>query len=140
MKSYFHRICLCCIAVLGMPLAMASDSNQLQSIDFRLNAQREALLIIELASPSVVVDLQRKADGLNIELLKTDVSDDQLYLLDVKDFSTAVETIEVFRNEPSTRLLVSIEGNYHYDYRLKGKYLEVTIGEEKEQQVSTRVR
>ncbi len=137
MKSYFHRICLCCLTVLGMPLAMASDSNQLQSIDFRLNAQREALLIVELASPSAVVDLQRKSDGLNIELLKTDVSDDQLYLLDVKDFSTAVETIEVFRNEPSTRLLVSIEGNYHYDYRLKGQYLEVTIGEEKEQQAST---
>ncbi|QIA64405.1 type IV pilus secretin PilQ [Vibrio astriarenae] len=137
MKSYFHRICLCCLTVLGMPLAMASDSNQLQSIDFRLNAQREALLIVELASPSVVVDLQRKSDGLNIELLKTDVSDDQLYLLDVKDFSTAVETIEVFRNEPSTRLLVSIEGNYHYDYRLKGQYLEVTIGEEKELQVFT---
>lgn len=137
MKSYFHRICLCCLTILGMPLAMASDSNQLQSIDFRLNAQREALLIVELTSPSVVVDLQRKTEGLNIELLKTDVSDDQLYLLDVKDFATVVETIEVFRNEPSTRLLVSIEGNYHYDYRLKGQYLEVTIGEEKEQQVST---
>ncbi|WP_264874375.1 type IV pilus secretin PilQ [Vibrio agarivorans] len=137
MKSCIFRIWLVCLAFLWGPLALADDANQLQSIDFRLNTDRDALVIVELASPSVVVDLQRTAQGLNIELLKTDVSSDKLYLLDVKDFSSVVESIEVFRNEPSTRLLVSMQGPYHYEYRLKGKYLEVTISEQKEQQIHT---
>ncbi|CAM4438904.1 type IV pilus secretin PilQ [Vibrio agarivorans] len=137
MKSCIFRIWLVCLAFLWGPLALADAANQLQSIDFRLNTDRDALVIVELASPSVVVDLQRTAQGLNIELLKTDVSSDKLYLLDVKDFSSVVESIEVFRNEPSTRLLVSMQGPYHYEYRLKGKYLEVTISEQKEQQIHT---
>ncbi|MGR5341911.1 type IV pilus secretin PilQ [Vibrio astriarenae] len=137
MKSCIFRIWLICLALICGASALADDANQLQSIDFRLNTDRDALVIVELASPSVVVDLQRTAQGLNIELLKTDVSSDKLYLLDVKDFSSVVESIEVFRNEPSTRLLVSMQGPYHYEYRLKGKYLEVTISEQKEQQIHT---
>ncbi|MGR5253554.1 type IV pilus secretin PilQ [Vibrio astriarenae] len=137
MKSCIFRIWLVCLALICGASALADDANQLQSIDFRLNTDRDALVIVELASPSVVVDLQRTAQGLNIELLKTDVSSDKLYLLDVKDFSSVVESIEVFRNEPSTRLLVSMQGPYHYEYRLKGKYLEVTISEQKEQQIHT---
>ncbi|MGR5269803.1 type IV pilus secretin PilQ [Vibrio astriarenae] len=137
MKSCIFRIWLVCLALIYGASALADDANQLQSIDFRLNTDRDALVIVELASPSVVVDLQRTAQGLNIELLKTDVSSDKLYLLDVKDFSSVVESIEVFRNEPSTRLLVSMQGPYHYEYRLKGKYLEVTISEQKEQQIHT---
>ncbi|MBW5417546.1 type IV pilus secretin PilQ [Vibrio cholerae] len=104
-----------------------ATTNQLENIDFRVNKEKAAVLIVELASPSAVVDVQKVQEGLSIELLKTDVADDKLYLLDVKDFSTPVESVEVFRKAPSTQLVVTVDGEFQHDYTLKGKYLEVVI-------------
>ncbi|MGF1721630.1 type IV pilus secretin PilQ family protein [Vibrio kyushuensis] len=114
--------------------ALAAEANQLKNIDFRVDGDKNARIIIELASQSSVVDVQKVQEGLSIELLKTDVSDAQLYLLDVKDFATSVESVEVFRKEPSTLLVASIIGDYDYNYSLKGKYLEIVISPLKEEQ------
>ncbi|MGF1697467.1 type IV pilus secretin PilQ family protein [Vibrio lamellibrachiae] len=115
--------------------ALAAEANQLKNIDFRVDGDKNARIIIELASQSSVVDVQKVQEGLSIELLKTDVSDTQLYLLDVKDFATSVESVEVFRKEPSTLLVASIIGDYDYNYSLKGKYLEIVVSQLKEEQV-----
>lgn len=96
--------------------AESATANQLENIDFRVNKEKAAVLIVELASPSAVVDVQKVQEGLSIELLKTDVADDKLYLLDVKDFSTPVESVEVFRKEPSTQLVVTVDGEFQHDY------------------------
>nr|WP_238336628.1 type IV pilus secretin PilQ [Vibrio sp. S12_S33] len=101
--------------------------NELKHIDFRVNKNQEAVLIIELVSPSVAVNVQKATKGLSIELLETKVQDEKLSVLDVQDFATLVESIEVFRKESNTQLLVTINGQYQYDYSLKGKYLEVVM-------------
>ncbi len=107
--------------------AEESSSNALKSIDFRTNKDKEAVIIVELASPAAIVDVKRVQEGLSIDLLNTSVEDSQLYLLDVKDFSTAVDSVEVFRDAATTRLLAHIEGDYTHDYRLTGRYLEVKV-------------
>ncbi|WP_122047187.1 type IV pilus secretin PilQ [Vibrio atlanticus] len=101
--------------------------NQLENIDFRVNKEKDAVIIIELATSTAVVDVQRAQEGLSIELLNTQVNDDKLYLLDVKDFATSVEGIEVYKETPSTRLLATIAGDYQYEYNLKGRFIEVMI-------------
>ncbi|CAV20166.1 type IV pilus secretin PilQ [Vibrio atlanticus] len=101
--------------------------NQLENIDFRVNKEKDAVIIIELATSTAVVDVQRAQEGLSIELLNTQVNDDKLYLLDVKDFATSVEGIEVYKETPSTRLLATIAGDYQYEYNLKGRFIEVVI-------------
>ncbi|MBY7945643.1 type IV pilus secretin PilQ family protein [Vibrio fluvialis] len=116
-----------CLLLSAATLAQEAAANQLKNIDFRINKDKAAVLIVELASASAVVDVQKTEQGLNIELLKTDVSDDKLYLLDVRDFATAVENIEVFRQQPSTLLVATVQGEFNYDYSLKGNYLEVVI-------------
>lgn len=122
---------LCITLWLGLVLttqaALASDSNQFKHIDFRVTPDKAAVIVIELASASSVVDVQKTTHGLSIELLKTDVAEEQLYLLDVQDFTTIVENIEIFRQTPSTLLLAKVHGPFHYDYQLKGRYVEVTI-------------
>lgn len=122
---------LCITLWLGLVLttqaALASDSNQFKHIDFRVTPDKAAVIVIELASASSVVDVQKTTHGLSIELLKTDVAEEQLYLLDVQDFATIVENIEIFRQTPSTLLLAKVHGSFHYDYKLKGRYVEVTI-------------
>ncbi|WP_210449860.1 type IV pilus secretin PilQ [Vibrio crassostreae] len=101
--------------------------NKLENIDFRVNKDKDAVIIIELATTTAVVDVQRAQEGLSIELLNTQVDDDKLYLLDVKDFATLVEGIEVYKETPSTRLLATISNDYQYEYNLKGRFIEVVI-------------
>ncbi|WP_282177933.1 type IV pilus secretin PilQ [Vibrio nereis] len=107
--------------------AQEDVSNQLENIDFRVDSEQNAQIIVQLANPRVAVDVQKAQEGLSIELINTNVVDDKIYLLDVKDFATNVESIEVFRKEPSTLLVASVEGEYSYDYTLNGNYLEVIV-------------
>ncbi|MFM2578979.1 type IV pilus secretin PilQ family protein (plasmid) [Vibrio fortis] len=117
-------VLLCCVAV---GVKAQTQPNELKSIDFRVNQAREAVIVIQLASSSTVVDVQKAQEGLSIELLNTQVADDKLYLLDVKDFSTLVEEIEVFRETPSTRLFANINADYDYEYQINGREIEVVI-------------
>ncbi|MEZ9706779.1 AMIN domain-containing protein, partial [Vibrio breoganii] len=94
---------------------------------FRVNKDKDAVINIELATSTAVVDVQRAQEGLSIELINTQVDDDKLYLLDVKDFATLVEGIEVYKETPSTRLLATISNDYQYEYNLKGRFIEVVI-------------
>ncbi len=117
--------------LLLAPLGLAAEevkSNSLKSIDFRTNKDKDAVIVVELASPAAIVDIKRVQEGLSIDLLNTSVKDDQLYLLDVKDFSTVVESVEVFRDTSTTRLVAYIDEDYTHDYRLTGRYLEVKVG------------
>ncbi|MCG9691610.1 type IV pilus secretin PilQ family protein [Vibrio sp. Isolate22] len=114
-----------------------SSSNKLENIDFRVNKDTDAVIIIELATSSAVVDVQRAQEGLSIELINTEVDDDKLYLLDVKDFATLVEGIEVYKETPSTRLLATINSDYQYEYDLKGRFIEVVISKPTIEEVAT---
>ncbi|EKY4878520.1 TPA: type IV pilus secretin PilQ [Vibrio alginolyticus] len=111
------------------PLAAAEEvsSNALKSIDFRTNKDKDAVIVVELASPAAIVDIKRVQEGLSIDLLNTSVKDEQLYLLDVKDFSTVVESVEVFRDTSTTRLVAHINEDYMHDYRLTGRFLEIKV-------------
>ncbi|UTZ42755.1 type IV pilus secretin PilQ [Vibrio campbellii] len=117
-------------SLLLAPFVAAEEvqSNSLKSIDFRTNKDKDAVIVVELASPAAIVDIKRVQEGLSIDLLNTSVKDDQLYLLDVKDFSTVVESVEVFRDTSTTRLVAYIDEDYSHDYRLTGRYLEVKVG------------
>ncbi|MCR9578341.1 type IV pilus secretin PilQ family protein [Vibrio alginolyticus] len=115
------------------PLAAAEEvsSNALKSIDFRTNKDKDAVIVVELASPAAIVDIKRVQEGLSIDLLNTSVKDEQLYLLDVKDFSTVVESVEVFRDTSTTRLVAHINEEYMHDYRLTGRFLEIKVAKVK---------
>ncbi|OEF30066.1 type IV pilus secretin PilQ [Vibrio rumoiensis] len=114
-----------------------SFSNEFLGLDFRLNKEKEGVIIVKLSSSASAVDIKQNSQGLNIELIKTKVSDDNLYVIDVKDFSTSVSTVEVFRDDQNTRLQAAISGKFTYDYRLKGKLLEITITEVKPKEISS---
>ncbi|WP_299687305.1 type IV pilus secretin PilQ family protein [uncultured Vibrio sp.] len=114
-----------------------SPPNKLENIDFRVNKDKDAVIIIELAASTAMVDVQRAQEGVSIELINTQVDDDKVYLLDVKDFATSVEGIEVYQETPSTRLLATIRGDYQYQYDLKGRFIEVVISQPAIDQATT---
>lgn len=130
-RHHAIRRMLVTLSLCLAPAVMASSDNaipnQLNNIDFKINADKAAVIIIELASASSVVDVSKSEQGLNIELLNTQVSDDKLFVLDVSDFATVVETIEVFRQRSNGLLEVKVKGDYQYDYQLNKNVLEVVI-------------
>ncbi|MEZ9765761.1 type IV pilus secretin PilQ [Vibrio splendidus] len=126
-KKGLQGIIVSLILVFSVLSHAESLPNKLENIDFRVNKDKDAVIVIELATSTAVVDVQRAQEGLSIELLKTQVNDDKLYLLDVKDFATLVEGIEIYKETPSTRLLATIAGDYQYEYNLKGRFIEVVI-------------
>lgn len=104
-------------------------ANKLNNIDFKINADKAAVILVDLASASSIVDVSKTAHGLHIELLNTQVPDDKLFVLDVSDFATVVESIEVFRQQSNGLLEVKVKGDYHYSYQLNNHVLEVMIRE-----------
>tara|TARA_Y100001956_G_scaffold81093_1_gene97757 strand:- start:91 stop:1800 length:1710 start_codon:yes stop_codon:yes gene_type:complete len=112
---------------LSTSFADEQSLNQLESIDFRVDSQHNGKIVVELATPHVAVDIHKAQEGLSIELMDTSVTDDKLYLLDVKDFATNVSSIEVFRKNDRVILLTAVEGEYGYEYHLTGNYLEVLV-------------
>ena len=67
----------------GLSYAEEQSANRLESIDFRVDGELNGKIIVQLATPSIAVDIQKAQEGLSIELMDTSVSDDKLHLLDV---------------------------------------------------------
>ncbi|WP_371410784.1 type IV pilus secretin PilQ [Vibrio penaeicida] len=122
-----YRRALLIFIGLFVATGASAQSNEFVGIDFRLNKDKHALLVIELASNAAAVDIQPMPDGLNISLHETSVEDEKLFVVDVADFSTHVESVEVFREGSNTRLFATTNAAYNYDYRLRDRFLEVTV-------------
>ncbi|WP_428772692.1 type IV pilus secretin PilQ [Vibrio sp.] len=108
-----------------MPSAYAA--NQLQQIDFKLDSQRQARILVDFSSPAVILDVKTVREGLRIELPASGVSDDQLGLLDVTEFASQVSGIEVRRRGKGSVLLLRIAGQFDYDYQLQQSRLSVRV-------------
>ncbi|MGF1910194.1 type IV pilus secretin PilQ family protein [Vibrio kasasachensis] len=104
-------------------------SNQFKSVDFRVDSERNANIIIELNDEQIVVNLQKTPQGLMVELLNTTIKNNHLKRYDVRDFATNVQTFELFRQVRKVQLLAKIEGEFDYRYSLNRNVLEVKISQ-----------
>lgn len=118
---------LCSSSFSVMSMAKQELPNVLQGIDFQVGDERQARIIIQLQHPQGAFDLRRTPEGLQIELINTQVPDQQLYLVDVTDFATNVAAIEVFRHQANALLVTTINGQFSYDYRIHGNELHVEV-------------
>lgn len=61
-------------------------------------------------------------------MVGTAISDEMVYLLDVTDFATVVDSIETIRIEKGgARLVLNTTTQFAYDYDLKGTRLNVMV-------------
>ncbi|MGF1730640.1 type IV pilus secretin PilQ family protein [Photobacterium kasasachensis] len=106
--------------------------NQIADIDFRRDKQR-GVLSVKLAKPQSLVDMRKSGRQLYIEMVGTTLSDEMVYLLDVADFATVVESVETLRTEKGARLVLNTTADFVYDYDLKGAMLTVFVAGRPEQ-------
>ncbi|MGF1685332.1 type IV pilus secretin PilQ family protein [Photobacterium japonica] len=115
------------LALTAGSSAFAATANQVKNLDFTRNGQGDGILKVELSDTRSVVDMRRSGKQLYVELHDTNIADDMIYVLDVKDFATRVNTVESFRTDRGVRLVLTMNGGFEYDYASKGKLLEVRV-------------
>ncbi|KLV07542.1 fimbrial protein [Photobacterium aquae] len=122
---------------LASAAAMASVSNHIRGLDFTRNSEGSGVLIVDLEQSRSVVDLRRNGRLLYVDFIDTDIADDMLYVLDVADFATQVKTVESLRTKRGVRLVLTMSGDYLYDYKSKNNKLEVIVAKKDRSKIDT---
>jgi type IV pilus assembly protein PilQ len=103
--------------------------NNIKSIDFRRGQNDEAQVLVYLDDSMVAVNVSDKLGKLYIEFHNTEIIEDLLYKLDVKDFGTLVTGIETFKEGRSARLVIDIEGDFIYKQNQINNVFSLTISQ-----------
>jgi type IV pilus assembly protein PilQ len=101
--------------------------NSISSIDFRRNKTGGGEILFNLSNRSVAANVEQVGSKLEIKLYNTDIGNDLLYVMDVQDFATPVNSFETFKDDLTARILVDVDGNYDYNYRQDGNVFKVSI-------------
>lgn len=118
-------------AVDGAGEAVATNPlmNRLTDIDFRLKESKQGLLKLDFHNSSLVADVKQRANKLEIRLFGTEISDEQLYTMDVMDFDTPVRSFETFRDDDGTRIVLDTHKDFQYEYQQQGASFELLVFE-----------
>ncbi|NOI83420.1 type IV pilus secretin PilQ family protein [Vibrio tubiashii] len=114
--------------------AQEQNDNLLQGLDFKLDEQRNAQIVLTLSDSRAVVDIQKVAQGLSITLPQTQVTEALIKVFDVTEFGTAVRDIEVFRHPDKVELIAAINGDFRYHDQFEGTRLQVTVASSRDGQ------
>jgi type IV pilus assembly protein PilQ len=101
------------MAVIAAPL------NPLKQVSFERDENGHGVVVIEMHSPAKAVDFQKTDRGLSINVNNALVSEQQLAILDVREYGTIVESIELFDESPNLR--------FDIDSKVTADYQQVTV-------------
>ncbi len=103
--------------------------NQIESLDFRLGADKTAEVLIYLKDSMVAVDVNDKLGKVNVEFHNTRIMEDLLYKLDVTDFGTIVSNIETFKDGRNARLVIDVDTHFTFTHKQTGNLFVLSIKE-----------
>ena len=101
--------------------------NSIKNIDFRRNDNGGGELLVYLNNRSVAANVEQVGAKLEVKLYNTDINNDLLYVMDVKDFSTPVTSFETFKEDLTTRILVDITGEYEFTYKQEDNLFRLSM-------------
>lgn len=106
--------------------------NQVESIDFRLDDNDDAQILVYLKDSTLAVDASNKLGKINVDFHNTQIIDDLLYKLDVTDFGTIVSGIETFREGRNARLVIEVASQFEFSQKQEGNLFILTVKEQAE--------
>lgn len=118
----------------------AGGSFAVQGVDFRRGESGQARVIISLDGENANVAVNAGSSVLDVDVFNTRLPDSQYQTLDVVDFATPVQMIDVGRSGENVKLQMSVVGPYEHlvyqtgnDVVIEVKELTVVASEEEEQ-------
>src|SRR5262245_15955481 len=94
------------------PAAPVSGTRNINNVDFRRGSDGSGRIIVELTDAKVPADLRQEGGRVVVNFARTTVPDTLLQRLDVVDFATPVNSVDVLRVGDSTRLVIAATGDY----------------------------
>lgn len=124
--------------VLVNPNAVDADSSSitLTDIDFLRTADGGASILLTFDNDEYQMVMSREAGKLIITLPQVALAETQLVRLEVSDFATPVSSVETFQESTSSRVEVSVNNEYQYDYQKQSEQLIVSVTETQVQEGS----
>lgn len=98
--------------------------SEITNVDFRRGDAGEGKIIVRLSNPSVSIDVEEVAGGIEVGFLQTDLPDQLRRKLDVTDFATPVKMIDVASSDLRAVLKIDASGEYDYlAYQADNEYV-----------------
>lgn len=90
------------------------SSATVKGIDFRRGEKGEGRVLVSLTDASVVVDVKEKGGKVIVDLKDTALPQELANRLDVIDFATPVNTIDILPHGQNTRMIIASSGTYDF--------------------------
>ncbi|MBD3618553.1 MAG: type IV pilus secretin PilQ [Chromatiales bacterium] len=88
------------------------DEQRVTNVDFRRGGNGEARIMINLSDPRIPVDLRDQQGEIVLNVVGASLAKELERRLDVSDFATPVQTIDVFETDGNTRIVIKAAGDY----------------------------
>lgn len=87
---------------------------RIQNVDFTRGSLGDAKLIVTLSDPAAGVDIKEQSGDIILDFLNTSLPPNLERRLDVVDFATPVQTIDVFGRGRNTRMVITPTGKFEH--------------------------
>jgi type IV pilus assembly protein PilQ len=95
--------------------AKSDGKHNLRDVDFRRGKQGEGRLVIELSDSTTGIDIRQQGQSLIVDFLKTNLPDALRKRLDVVDFATPVQSINIFPQGENVRMVIEPKGLWEHN-------------------------
>lgn len=107
--------------------ARKTGKYSVKGIDFRRGPQGDGKIIINLSDPAVGIDIREQAGEIMLDFLNTSAPAELQRRLDVVDFATPVQTIDIFAQGKNTRMIITPKGKYEHLAYQTGNVFTVSV-------------
>lgn len=94
--------------------AGAKRDHGIKDVEFRRGKNGEGRISIALSDPGVGIDIQQKGRAIQVDFLNTALPGPLQRRMDVTDFATPAQMVEIFEQGKNTRMLVTPKGKWDY--------------------------
>ncbi|UCG73790.1 MAG: type IV pilus secretin PilQ [Chromatiales bacterium] len=92
--------------------APAAGAQSIQNVDFRRSEAGAGRVIVTLSEPGIPVDVRQEGGTVVVNFSGASVTDAMTKRLDVMDFATPVNTVDVLRVGNDTRVVIAASGSW----------------------------
>lgn len=103
------------------------DSTKLTNIEFEREGKNSAKATIYFSGSDYQLIASSNSRSLMIDFPQIKLANDQLYRLNVQDFGTLVSGIETFEDSRASRVVISLNDEFEYDYQKNNEQLVVIV-------------
>jgi type IV pilus assembly protein PilQ len=101
--------------------------NMIDSLDFKLDQEQRGQLIIKMTNQSVSSFVTQNGSRIEVKLKGAAISENNLYTMDVLDFSTPVRSFETFREEEGVLIVLQTLEEFQFEHTQIGDEFILTI-------------